>query len=47
MALKVKTLYAEEGVVELALAMAAARFFPVTKRALGYAVSCKRVEVHV
>ena len=43
---KVKSLYGEEGLVELALAIASARFFPVTKRALGYAVSCKKVEVH-
>ena len=43
---KVKALYGEEGLVEVALAIASARFFPVTKRALGYAVSCKKVEVH-
>ncbi len=37
----------EEGLVELALGIAAARVFPVTKRALGYATSCALVEVKV
>jgi alkylhydroperoxidase family enzyme len=39
--------YGEEGLVELALGIAAARVFPVTKRALGYATSCALVEVRV
>ena len=39
--------YGEEGLVELALAIAAARVFPVTKRALGYATSCSSVEIAV
>lgn len=39
--------YGEEGLVELALGIAAARVFPVTKRALGYATSCALVEVKV
>ena len=39
--------YGEEGLVELALGMAAARVFPVTKRALGYATSCAQVQVKV
>jgi alkylhydroperoxidase family enzyme len=39
--------YDEEGLVELALAIASCRVFPATKRALGYAVSCERVEVQV
>jgi alkylhydroperoxidase family enzyme len=39
--------YGEEGLVELALAIASARVFPVTKRALGYALSCSKVEVRV
>jgi len=37
--------YGEEGLVEMALGIAAARVFPVTKRALGYAKSCALVEV--
>jgi alkylhydroperoxidase family enzyme len=37
----------EEGLVELALAIAACRVFPTTKRALGYAISCERVEIRV
>jgi alkylhydroperoxidase family enzyme len=39
--------YGEEGLVELALAIASCRVFPATKWALGYAVSCERVEVQV
>lgn len=39
--------YGEEGLIELALAIASARVFPVTKRALGYALSCSKVEVRV
>jgi alkylhydroperoxidase family enzyme len=39
--------YGEEALVELALAIASCRVFPVTKRALGYATSCARVHVEV
>lgn len=39
--------YGEEGLVELALGIAAARVFPVTKRAFGYATSCALVEIQV
>ena len=39
--------YGEEAFVELALAIAAARIFPTTKRALGYATSCALVKVQV
>jgi alkylhydroperoxidase family enzyme len=39
--------YGEEALVELALGIAAARVFPTTKRALGYATSCSLVEVEV
>jgi alkylhydroperoxidase family enzyme len=39
--------YGEEGLVELSLAIAASRVFPITKRALGYATSCARVNVTV
>jgi alkylhydroperoxidase family enzyme len=44
---RVRAHYGEEGLVEMALAMASAKVFPVTKRALGYAVSCRKVEVNV
>ena len=37
----------EEAFVELALGIAAARVFPITKRALGYAKSCALVEFQV
>lgn len=37
----------ERGLVELGMAIAAARFFPITKRALGYAKSCRLVEVSI
>ena len=37
----------EPALVELAMAIAVARFFPVTRRALGYATSCSRVEIEV
>ena len=39
--------FGEEGLVELALAIASSRVFPVTKRALGYATSCARVEIEL
>ena len=39
--------YGEEGLVEMALGVASARVFPVTKRALGYAKSCALVKVRV
>ncbi|MBI3660322.1 hypothetical protein HY230_07610 [Candidatus Acetothermia bacterium] len=44
---RIREQYGEEGLVELALGIAAARVFPVTKRALGYATSCALVEVQV
>jgi len=37
--------YGKEGLIELALGIAAARVFPVTKRALGYATSCSLVKI--
>lgn len=40
---KLRTWYRDEGVVELALAIAAARVFPVVKRTLGFARSCRFV----
>lgn len=44
---RIRARYGEEGLIELAFAIASCRVFPVTKRALGYAVSCSRVEVRV
>ncbi|MBI3837734.1 MAG: hypothetical protein HY288_07345 [Planctomycetia bacterium] len=44
---RIRSRYGEKGLVELALAIAACRVFPITKRALGYAQSCSRVRVHV
>ena len=40
---KLRMWYREEGVVELALAIAASRVFPVVKRTLGFAKSCRFV----
>lgn len=39
--------WGDQGLVELALAVAAARFFPITKRTLGYAKSCRLVEIRL
>jgi len=36
-----------EAFVELSLSIAAARLFPITKRALGYAMSCSPADVKV
>ncbi|HJR08277.1 MAG TPA: hypothetical protein VJ842_13535 [Pyrinomonadaceae bacterium] len=44
---RVRVHYGEEALVEMALAIAAARVFPTTKRALGYATSCALVQVDV
>jgi AhpD family alkylhydroperoxidase len=44
---RIRERYGEEGLVELAFGMAAARVFPVTKRALGYATSCALIEIEV
>ena len=44
---RVRERYGEEGLVELALGIAAARVFPVVKRALGYATSCALVKVKI
>ncbi len=41
------TRWGEEGVVELAIAIAVARFFPIVKRGLGYAKSCRLVEIRI
>jgi len=39
--------YGDEGLIEMALAIASCRTFPTIKRALGYAVSCSAVAVRV
>jgi alkylhydroperoxidase family enzyme len=39
--------YGDEGLIELAFAIATSQVFPLTKRALGYAVSCSKVAVEV
>ncbi|MFQ5349478.1 MAG: hypothetical protein ACE5EG_03425 [Thermoanaerobaculia bacterium] len=39
--------WGERGLVELAMAIAAARFFPITKRTLGHATSCRLVEIRL
>jgi alkylhydroperoxidase family enzyme len=44
---RLRARHGDEGLVELALAVAAARVFPTTKRALGYATSCSLVEIEV
>jgi alkylhydroperoxidase family enzyme len=44
---RVRAHYGEEALVEMALGIAAARVFPTTKRALGYATSCALVRVEV
>lgn len=42
---RIRLRYGDEGLIEMALAIASCRVFPVTKRALGYAVSCTAVPV--
>jgi hypothetical protein len=37
--------FGDEGLIEMALAIASCRTFPMVKRALGYAVSCSEVAV--
>jgi alkylhydroperoxidase family enzyme len=44
---RIRLRYGDEGLVEMALAIASCRVFPVTKRALGYAVSCSAVTLRV
>jgi alkylhydroperoxidase family enzyme len=44
---RIRKRYGDEGLIELALAMASCRVFPITKRALGYAKSCSLVRVEV
>jgi alkylhydroperoxidase family enzyme len=42
---RIRLQYGDEGLIEMALAIASCRVFPITKRALGYAVSCSAVTV--
>lgn len=42
---RIRSVFGDEGLIELAMAIATAKVFPVTKRALGYATSCSRVAV--
>jgi alkylhydroperoxidase family enzyme len=44
---RLRKVFGEEAVVELALAIATARIFPTLKRGLGYAKSCSAVKVDV
>jgi hypothetical protein len=44
---RIRRRYGEEALVELALTIAAARFFPTARRALGFAKTCARVSVRV
>jgi alkylhydroperoxidase family enzyme len=44
---RIRLRYGDEGLIEMALAIATCRVFPTIKRALGYAVSCSAVAVHV
>jgi alkylhydroperoxidase family enzyme len=44
---RIRLRYGDEGLIEMALAIATCRVFPTIKRALGYAVSCSAVPVHV
>jgi AhpD family alkylhydroperoxidase len=39
--------FGEEALVDLAFGIAASRVFPITKRALGFAVSCQKVDVKI
>jgi alkylhydroperoxidase family enzyme len=44
---RIRLRYGDEGLIEMALAIASCRVFPMIKRALGYAVSCSAVPVRV
>ena len=44
---RIRERWGEEALVEVALAMATCRIFPITKRALGYATSCAKVTLEV
>ncbi len=44
---RIRLKYGDEGLIEMALAIAACRTFPTVKRTLGYAVSCSEVAIRV
>jgi alkylhydroperoxidase family enzyme len=44
---RIRQRYGDEGLIEMALAIASSRTFPTVKRALGYAVHCSEVAVRV
>ncbi len=44
---RIRERHGDEGLIEMALAIASCRVFPTVKRALGYAVSCSEVAVSV
>jgi alkylhydroperoxidase family enzyme len=44
---RIRLRHGDEGLIEMALAIASCRVFPITKRALGYAVRCSAVTVRV
>jgi len=44
---RIRQRYGDEALIEMALAMAACRAFPIVKRTLGYATSCSRVQIAV
>jgi hypothetical protein len=42
----IRKLWGEKGLIELAFAVATARFYPAVKRGMGYAHTCERVVVN-
>ena len=44
---RIRQRFGDEGLIEMALAIASCRTFPMVKRALGYAVSCSEVAVRM
>jgi alkylhydroperoxidase family enzyme len=44
---RIRLRYGDEALIEMALAIASCRVFPITKRALGYATSCSQVAIRV
>ncbi|MEX2138035.1 MAG: hypothetical protein WD894_02150 [Pirellulales bacterium] len=44
---RIRQRFGDEGLIEMAMAIASCRTFPMVKRALGYAVSCSEVAVSV
>jgi alkylhydroperoxidase family enzyme len=42
---RIRLKYGDEGLIEMAMAIASSRTFPIIKRALGYAVSCSAVTI--